>query len=461
VNINKAFKIFDEKITPGWYQRSRAEGRRAHFTAVLEMLHSDIEVVPSGSWARGTSLDPIHDVDLILVLPDDLRAVYDAGSGSAEAVLKYVAALVVEMLPDVHRVELRNHVVRCYLDSTLGTDYEGWRGFAVEVMPAFRDGSGVKVPERRDDRWRTVDPENLIAASHRRQQAWPEYTAMVRLLKDWSREHPELHISPLAMEVLALRCLPHPPWLRRMSQVEALKRFFTAAAGEIMRGVHDPAGRSGEIAPGLHRRAARKAFLEMADLAATAAEWERSSHPEREDITVHFLRQIFGKRFPKPKHDWKQSDFDAWHREKFGPTESFRYEVWTPPGFPGGHPWDGPNGGNKPGGGPEGGPRRPGSGPDPTPPPGKGPGPAPRPGRNPGPAPRPGGGPGSAPRPDAGPGGEARPRTGARIGDTLVTGSGTLVGGSRFASTAGHRVVLGATAAVAAPVVVRAEDPAG
>lgn len=158
MKVSNAFDYFDHEISPGWYQQVKAEDRLARFTAVLTMLHSEIRVVPSGSWARGTAIDPIHDVDLILVLPDDLRPRYDAGSRSAEAVLEYVAGLVVESaeLNNVHRVEPRNHVVKCYLDSTIATDDADWHGFAVEIMPAFQDGDGLRVPERRDDRWSTA-----------------------------------------------------------------------------------------------------------------------------------------------------------------------------------------------------------------------------------------------------------------------------------------------------------------
>jgi hypothetical protein len=397
VKVSNAFGDFDHEISPGGYPRAKAEDRLARFAAVLTMLHGEIRVVPAGSWARGTAIAPIHDVDFILVLPDDLRPRNDAGGRSAEAVLEYVARLVEESaeLNDVHRVERRNHVVKWYLDSTVETDDADWHGLAIEIMPAFRDGEALLVPSRRDDRWNTVDPEHLIRASERRQQEWPQYTAMVRMLKAWAREHPELRLSPLAMEVLALRCLPHPPLLGRMSNIEALMRFFTAAAGEILRGVHDPAGRSGEIAPDLDRWKARKAFLEMADLAAAADEWEKSEHPDREDISIHFLRKIFGKRFTRPSRNWDKVDFASFLRPEPEPEE------------------------------PDGGP----VGPD------RGPGGGPRPG------------------PHVGvPAGLATDGGGGRGGDT--TGSW----GSRFRNAAGHRAMLESTAAVAGPAAARAEE---
>ncbi|MFC7280093.1 hypothetical protein ACFQS1_39565 [Paractinoplanes rhizophilus] len=494
-----------DRISPSGSQHDKANRRAAVFTSSMQkMLHGKTEVVRSGSWARGTSLDPIHDVDLIVLLPSDLHAEYQAGSGSADAVLKYVAELIVEAVPGVHRAVPRNHVVKCYVDSRWATDTEGWHGFAVDVMPAFRVGPGViEVPERRSDRWRTVAPENLIAASLRREKEWPEYLNMVRLLKNWAHEHPELGITSLAMEVLALRCLPHPPLLRRMSEIDALTRFFTAAAGEIMRGVYDPAGRSGEIAPGLDRRAARKMFLKMADLSATAAEWAKSGHPDGEDIAVHFLREIFGDAIRKPKHNWTQEEIDARNRPepvKILPEErTWRY-------FPGRYPGQGPTPGTNPGDTPNGRPPEPTDPPEPPPGPyGPTGGPTPRP---PGPAdgspypkPRPhgpmGDSPNATPHPQGPTGGidtTARRRGPTRRTDptqgrrtpspdpeATALGRGqdaglnpaphttppayehgsAAAGTSRFRNPAGHRAMLGAGAAVAAPTVVRAEDPAG
>jgi hypothetical protein len=505
VTIKRVVQEADRRISPSGSQHDKAKRRAAVFTSSMQkMLHGKTEVVQSGSWARGTSLDPIHDVDLIVLLPSELHAEYQTGTGSADAVLNYVAELIVEAVPGVHRAVPRNHVVKCYVDSRWATDTEGWHGFAVDVMPAFRVSPGIiEVPERRSDGWRTVAPENLIAASLRRENEWPEYLKMVRLLKNWAHEHPELGITSLAMEVLALRCLPHPPLLTGMSEVDALTRFFIAAAVEVMRGVYDPAGRSGEIAPGLHRRAAREMFLKMADLSAAAAEWAKSGHPDGEDIAVHFLRKIFGDAIQKPKHNWTQEEIDARNRPE--PVEILPEErTWRY--FPGRYPGHRPT---TPGDAWTGRP------PEPTAPPWQPPGPyGPSGGTRP--APRPheptGGTPRPKPRPHkpAGDGTNATPRTqrpdssmdmtARRRGWTGLTGatqrrvtpipdpattplgrmrpagagktphtappaneggSEAGAGGSRFRNSAGHRTALGAGAAVAAPTVVRAEDPAG
>jgi hypothetical protein len=235
VKIDDAFDRFDKAIAPSAAQQRIARGRVDRFTAILKTIDPRIEVVPSGSWARGTSLGPIRDVDLIAVFPPDMFPDWDGGPGTATAALTRVAGLIEDRLsehyglPYVWHAEPRNHVVKCYLDSRIATDIRTWRGFAVEVMPALRDGDALRVPERHADRWRTVDPEHLARKTAARQAEWPHYQAMVRLLKHWAREHPQLHLSSLAIEVLALRCLPHPPLIGTLTRTEALARFFTAA----------------------------------------------------------------------------------------------------------------------------------------------------------------------------------------------------------------------------------------
>jgi hypothetical protein len=310
VNVDDAFDQLDKIIAPSPRHEAITRKRVAHLTEVLKGLDQDVEVAPSGSWARRTSLGPIHDVDLVVVFPPDRHPDWDGGSGTAESALRQVEQAINAHLSERYGVaeswstELRNHVVRVYLDDRSEAEEPTTPAFAVEVMPAIRDGSALRVPARRDDRWRTVDPEHLVRESALRQREWPHYTAMVRLLKHWAREHPELDISPLAIEVLALKCIPRPPVVGTLSRTEALKQFFTAAATEVMKGVRDPAGHLGEIEPEIKRRRFREALLRMAYLAATAAEWERSGHEHGEDIAVHFLRFVLGGKFPRPSRDW-------------------------------------------------------------------------------------------------------------------------------------------------------------
>jgi hypothetical protein len=93
------------------------------------------------------------------------------------------------------------------------------------------------------------------------------------------------------MEVLALRCLPDG------DRPEALARFFTAAASDVMYGVHDPAGYCGEIQPSLDRAKVRESMLTAADLANQALDVASADDLDR---AVCLWRQVFGPEFPEP-----------------------------------------------------------------------------------------------------------------------------------------------------------------
>lgn len=101
-----------------------ARQRRNIFCDAFGELPEVSETIPSGSLARGTQRDPIHDVDLIMVFHASEHPDWDNGSGSAEAALEHARGLITQQLGvsdgsfarKVRRAHLRNHVVKCFLD---------------------------------------------------------------------------------------------------------------------------------------------------------------------------------------------------------------------------------------------------------------------------------------------------------------------------------------------------------
>jgi tRNA nucleotidyltransferase (CCA-adding enzyme) len=75
MKVDDAFDKFEKKIAPSASQERIARGRGERFTEMLNTIDERIEVVPSGSWAPGTSLGPMRDVDPIIVFPRTGRAV--------------------------------------------------------------------------------------------------------------------------------------------------------------------------------------------------------------------------------------------------------------------------------------------------------------------------------------------------------------------------------------------------
>jgi hypothetical protein len=104
-----------------------ARWRRSAVINALKDRPDVVEVIPTGSLARSTHLGPIDDVDLIVVFDESMHPDWHGG-GSAQVALEHLQAAVRETLQAgserpfglVHDTELRNHVVKCDLDPSLG-----------------------------------------------------------------------------------------------------------------------------------------------------------------------------------------------------------------------------------------------------------------------------------------------------------------------------------------------------
>ena len=301
---DEAFDVFQKEVDADASHVRKARRRRDIFRDAFEKLGDVKQVIPSGSLARGTQLDPIHDVDLIVVFDADAHQDWGSGGESAEAALKYTQQQVCRLLGNetsilkcvVGETLLRNHVVKCFLDPRfLAEDPDFKSFFAVEVMPALRSADALLVPERKKDRWQTTDPEWLIAEVHRRQERWEYFIRTVRIVKYWTQRE-KAGIKPLAAEVLTLRCLPDVR-TSEMSRSVALLRFFTAASSVVMSAISDPTGHCGEIQPDLRRARARELLSKARDIAAEAVAWEQQGEYHK---AICCWRAIFGPDFPLP-----------------------------------------------------------------------------------------------------------------------------------------------------------------
>jgi Nucleotidyltransferase domain len=303
MRVDEAFDIFQGKIDADASHVRKARHRRDLFSDAFKDLEDVRQVIPSGSLARGTQLDPIHDVDLIVVFDAAVHPDWGGTGVSAGSALSYVQEWVRLLLGDhgsvfrraVGETLVRNHVVKCFLDPRfLAQDPDFKSFFAVEVMPALRANGALLVPERKKDQWQTVDPEWLIAEVRNRQERWRYFVRMIRVIKFWMR-HVDSGVKPLAAEVLALNCLPD--LISGLPRSVALQRFFTAASTTVMLAVRDPAGHCGEIQPDLKRIHVSDLLKEAAGIAATAVTWEQQDEDHQ---AICCWRAVFGDNFPLP-----------------------------------------------------------------------------------------------------------------------------------------------------------------
>lgn len=271
-----------------------ARKRRDVFRSVLPTAADVVKVRPSGSLARGTHKDPLHDVDLIVIYDATAHPTWGKPGESAEDALRRTAELANTLLGEeagqsevVRLTRLQNHAVKCFLDDPKDPD-----GFTVDLTPALvRRGGGFWIPQRDDNIWVPTNPgvlEDLVKDRHDR---WPQFAKLVRVLKRWNVDRGD-HMKSLVVEVLALDHLPDA------DRPVALARFFTAAAQAIWSPIEDPAGLCGEIQPDLDRAAAAAALNDAAERA-----WQAVNDAGRaqEAAAMCGWRSAFGPIYPEPE----------------------------------------------------------------------------------------------------------------------------------------------------------------
>jgi hypothetical protein len=297
VGVYDAFDEYQKTVDADPKHVALARERRDLFIDALDKVDDVKEVVKSGSLERSTQLEPIHDVDLIMVF--DAAAVPDwgtPGSSSEDALIRahdeVVARLGMSQGTDsklVRRADPRDHAVKCFIDPP-----EHQRPFTVDVMPVVRQADNtLLIPSTRAQDWSTADPEYLIEQVRQHHEDWSFFRPMVRVLKNWRTSvTSDTRIKSLVVEVLALQCLP-----RGGSRPEALRQFFTAAAVQVNLGVEDPAHHCGAIQSDLDTAALRDALLDAADLADQACAQAARNDPDGAQRT---WRELFGPDFPAP-----------------------------------------------------------------------------------------------------------------------------------------------------------------
>ena len=273
---------------------AEARRRRDVFRTSLPKEPDVDTVVPSGSLARGTHKDPIHDVDLVCVFHADEHPDWLKPGASALDALTYTRTLVNGRLGskgsdgnEVRRVDLKNHSVKCFLDDPGAPD-----AFTVDVVPAIvHPDGGFWIPEQFSKNWVRSDPMHMIAEADRRHSDWNQFKKLVRVLKRWNTDHGK-HMKSLVIEVLALDLL-----VETASRCQSLAKFFTAASDAVYYPIQDPAGLCGDIQPDLDQDKASAAFADAAKLANQAIAAEARNETREAQC---LWNKVFGDIYPEP-----------------------------------------------------------------------------------------------------------------------------------------------------------------
>lgn len=296
MTVADAFKTFQDVVNADITHVREARARRDLFKGAFGAEVDVEEVIASGSLARGTHKDPIHDVDVIVVFNQDEHSEWGAPGRSAADALDYTRERVNVLLGATngtydHAVRLarwRNHAVKCFLDDPDDPD-----AFTVDAMPALRRDGRLLIPEALSEDWVVCDPEFLIAEVADRHAQWNKFAGTVRMLKWWAAEQ-DTKIKSLVMEVLALDFLPGD-----VNRPAAIKQFFVSACYHIEGGneVADPAGLCGPIQPDMDYDEFADSLRSARDNAIRAFQAQSNNDTA---VAIKHWGEVFGDDFPKP-----------------------------------------------------------------------------------------------------------------------------------------------------------------
>jgi hypothetical protein len=295
MSLESAFDTLQQNVNvPAEHDKHARERRDVFKRAFSPASRADVlRVFASGSLARGSQIDPIHDVDMVVVFDAAEHPGWGLVGSSAEDALQEVRGQVHELLHHengtvaqaVRRIDIKNHSLKCFLD-----DPEIENAFTVDLVPALQHGDHLLIPEVASAEWVHSDPEYLIEAVAARHAGWRRFVPLVRVLKRWNCDHGR-HMKSLVVEVLALH------HLREAERPQALHAFFTAARARIYEPVVDPAGHCGVIQPDLDCAAAYAALDEAESWAYKAAIAQERGETDRAQCC---WRKLFGEILPEP-----------------------------------------------------------------------------------------------------------------------------------------------------------------
>lgn len=296
MGVNEAFRTFQDVVNADVAFVREARARRDVFKNAFGSDGDVTEVIASGSLARGTQKDPIHDVDVIIVFDQNQHPDWGTPGTSAVEALDHTRKRVNALLgvtngtfqKTVRLARWRNHAVKCFLDNPDDAD-----AFTVDAMPALRRDGKLLIPEALSEDWVPCNPELLIAMVAGKHREWNQFAGTVRMLKWWAADQ-DTKIKSLVMEALALDFLP-----TNVNQAAAIKQFFVSACYFIEGGneVADPAGLCGPIQGDIDYRKFAACLSAARDNAIRA--FQAQGNNDTASAIIHW-GEVFGDKFPTP-----------------------------------------------------------------------------------------------------------------------------------------------------------------
>jgi hypothetical protein len=220
--LNERFDELDDNL-----KLDPADRKRAEVAEIAAGVAKRTRL--QGSFACKTMLPPLHDIDKIIELVDDIADEL-AGPGGPQKAMELIRQRVADRLPGA-TFEYKKHALGIVMP---GQDFD------FDAVPAFNEDDGtawIRIADTEDDDWEPSNTYELIEVIAARNQACGgRFVRQVRMVKQAVRtawiELPGLHIETFAYQAINSN-LPH---------AQAVAKTLSTAASMLAGTYTEPTG---------------------------------------------------------------------------------------------------------------------------------------------------------------------------------------------------------------------------
>jgi len=292
MDLRKRFGALDDNLKLDPDERRQAQDLHNELGDLLVTAGVAKRTRLQGSFRRKTMLPPLHDVDKVIELDDDLVDQLDVPAGPRKA-MSMIEDVVRAAYPE-SRFEVKRHALGIELPDC---------DFAFDAVPAINpeDGSGwIKIANTEvgldDDPWSPSNTYRLIEVVAERNQACDGlFVVQVRMAKQiihqasLADDLPGLHVETFTYHAVD-QVLDHPV---------AMAAVLHKAVELLGHGYWDPTG-ADPISERLNPAQCSRAQMVLEPLAAKAAEAVALADQDRQTEAAHLWADLFGGSFPRP-----------------------------------------------------------------------------------------------------------------------------------------------------------------
>jgi hypothetical protein len=286
VNLNDRFDTLDDnlKLDPGERDRAIASHNRLGDLLVAAGIAKRTRL--QGSFARKTMLPPLHDIDKVIELVENLTATL-GGPGGPEQSMLLIKERVEKAIPTA-RFEIKCHALGIILPD---------EGFDFDAVPGFNPENGtgwIRIADIEDDDWEPSNTYVLIdTIAARNMECEGVFIHQVRMAKQAVKnagiDLPGLHTETFTYNAVA----------EKMCHAEAVAATLATGASMLLGAYTEPTGVD-RIDLRLAADQKANAQVAMQQLATRASDALCLAAAGDEDGAAGIWHEIFGDAFPQP-----------------------------------------------------------------------------------------------------------------------------------------------------------------